>query len=335
MRIAINGFGRIGRNFLRTIFANSDARKHLEVVAVNIGPASIDSVAHTFKYDSLMGMYSGDVALERGYLIVDSVRIQVIAQADATKLPWQQLAVDWVVDCSGKFTHRLDAQKHIDAGARAVLISAPAHDEDVTIIPGVNDELFNKSNHKIVSLGSCTTNALLPMLKVVNDEFTIEHALMTTVHAYTNSQALLDIEDKDLRRSRAAAINIIPTTTGAMKVAGKVIPELQGKLEGMALRVPVPKVSIIDLVFKTTKPLTVESINTAFLKAAQSSMKNIMKFTKEPLVSTDFNNDDHSVIIDSLLTTVTGTNLGKAFGWYDNEWGYSCRLRDFLVRDAQ
>lgn len=334
LRIAINGFGRIGRNFLRTILDDKKAASQLTVVAINVGPASIDAVAHMFKYDSLMGTYEGTVTLENGYLVIDTLRIQILAEADATKLPWNKLAIDWVVDCSGKFTHRQDAQKHIDAGAGAVLISAPAHDEDVTIIPGVNDHLFNKSKHKIVSLGSCTTNALLPMLKVINDDFIIEHAVMTTVHAYTNSQALLDIEGKDLRRSRAAAINIIPTTTGAMKVAGKVIPELRGKLEGMALRVPVPKVSIVDLVFKTKKPISVEAINNAFLKAAQGSMKNIMKFTTEPLVSCDFNNDSHSVIIDSLLTTVTGQNLGKAFGWYDNEWGYSCRLRDFLMRDA-
>lgn len=332
MRIAISGFGRIGRNFLRTILLDEQARKKLAVVAINIGPEKKEFVAHMFKYDTLMGTYPGNVVMKDDELIVDDYRIKIVAQADPAALPWKSLAIDWVVECSGHFTNREGAQKHVQAGAQHVLISAPAKDEDVTIIPGVNDAAYDCNKHVIVSLGSCTTNALVPMLKVMHDSFIIEQCLMTTVHAYTNSQVLLDVEDHDIRESRAAALNIIPTSTGAMKVAGKVIPELEGRIQAMAIRVPVAKVSIVDLTCVTKKSVTKESINAAFEQAAAGAMKGILGITMEPLVSSDFNGDSRSSIVDGLLTSVSGSTMSKTFGWYDNEWGYSCRLRDFLMR---
>jgi glyceraldehyde 3-phosphate dehydrogenase len=238
-----------------------------------------------------------------------------------------------VVECTGKFTKREGAQKHISSGAQHVLISAPAHDEDVTIIPGVNDAAFDAKKHRIVSLGSCTTNALAPLLKVLNDEFVIEQSLMTTVHAYTNSQVLLDVETKDLRRSRAAALNIIPTTTGATKVVTKVLPELAGRVQGCALRVPVAKVSLIDLSFTTQKPISAPMINELFARAALTQqLRSIIAITHDPLVSSDFSANPHSVTIDGLMTATSGDHMGKVFGWYDNEWGYSMRLKDFLLQ---
>lgn len=334
MNIVINGFGRIGRTFLRTIMADEAAKKKLNVVAINIGPARIEHVAHLFKYDSVMGAYPGEVELIGNVLNVDGNAIKLLAELDAQKLPWKQLNVDWVVECTGKFTKRELASQHLTAGARAVLISAPATDEDVSIVPGVNDAVFDKNNHKIVSLGSCTTNALVTMLKVVHDAFAIERAFMTTVHAYTPSQMLLDNDEKDLRRARAAAINIIPTSTGAQKVVGKVMPELDGLVQAMALRVPVPKVSLIDLVVHTKKAVTRDAINQAYERAARERMRGILAITYEPLVSSDFSGNPHSSIVDGLLTAVHGEHAAKIFGWYDNEWGYSCRLRDFLTRDA-
>lgn len=331
IRIAINGFGRIGRNFLRIVLHDSKALKNIDVVAINIGPAKKEFVTHMFTYDTLMGTYQGSVALEGNELVIDGKRIQLVTEVDPVNLPWKKLGIDWVVECSGHFTKREGASKHLQAGAGSVLISAPAHDEDVTIIPGVNDGMFDPNKHKLVSLGSCTTNAVLTMLKVLHDTFTIERSFMTTVHAYTNSQVLLDVEAKDLRRSRAAAVNIIPTTTGAMNVMGKVIPDLAGCVEAIAIRVPVTKVSLIDLTIITKESLTVDAINAAFTKAAQSTMRGILAITTEPLVSSDFNGNSHSSIIDGLLTTTCGQYSGKAFGWYDNEWGYSSRLKDFLL----
>lgn len=330
-RIAINGFGRIGRNFLRTIMQDAQALKKIEVVAINIGPARLDYTAHMFKYDSLMGTYKGEVVLQTDALIIDGHQIKIFALADPSQLPWKALDIDWVVDCSGRFTDRCGASKHLAAGAGFVLISAPAKDEDVSIVPGVNNAAFDAKKHKIVSLGSCTTNALLATLKVLNDAFSLEKGFMTTVHSYTNSQVLLDVEDKDLRRSRAAAINIIPTSTGASKMVGKIIPELSGKIEALAMRVPVAKVSIIDLTFTAQKKLDIQAINDAFFKASQDSLKGILNFTLIPLVSSDFSMDPHSVIIDGLLTCVAGSSMGKVLGWYDNEWGYSERLKDFIL----
>ena len=332
IRVAINGFGRIGRTFLRCLLADAQALKKVNVVAINIGPAKPDFVAHMFKYDSVMGTYPGSVSMEQDELVVDGHRFKIFAQADPAQLPWKALEVDWVVECTGKFTKRDGAAKHIAAGARKVLISAPAKDEDITIIPGVNESAYDAKNHAIVSLGSCTTNAFVTMLKVMHETFVVEHCTMTTIHAYTNSQVLLDVEDKDLRRSRAAALNIIPTTTGAMKMVAKVIPELAGKVEALSIRVPVAKVSLIDMTFTTQKPVTAQAINDAFMMSANGSLKNILDITMLPLVSCDYSGNSYSTTVDGLLTATCGDRIGKAFGWYDNEWGYSCRLRDFLVK---
>lgn len=330
IRIAISGFGRIGRTFLRCLLRDKKTLEHIQIVAINVGNSQPDTVAHMFKYDTLMGTYSASVHMDGDELVIDDYRIKIVAELDPEKLPWKKLAIDWVVDCTGHFTTRDGAAKHITAGAQRVLISAPAHDEDVAIIPGVNEELFDAKKHTIVSLGSCTTNAFMTMLKVLNDEFGIERGCMTTTHAYTNSQVLLDVDAKDLRFSRAAALNIIPTTTGASKMLAKVIPSLAGKISAIAIRVPVGKVSLIDLVFETKTNLSIEGIHKAFTHAAETHMKNILALTMEPLVSSDFSGNDNSVIIDGLLTNVNGT-MGQVFGWYDNEWGYSMRLRDFLL----
>jgi len=327
MRIAINGFGRIGRSFLRCIIEDNN---QIDVVAINIGKSEPEFVAHMFKYDTLMGTFKGNVSLEGNEIIINNHRIQIIAELDAAKLPWKRLDIDWVVDCSGKFTHRQDAQKHIQAGAKRVLISAPAHDEDIAIIPGVNEELFNAQKHHIVSLGSCTTNAFLPTLKVIDDAFGIVRGCMTTTHAYTNTQVLLDVEAKDLRFSRAAALNIIPASTGAASMVEKVIPHLAKNVSAVAIRVPVGKVSLIDLVFEAQKELSVNDIHAAFNHAAEKRMKNIVALTMEPLVSSDFSGNPHSVIIDGLLTHAY-QSMGQVFGWYDNEWGYSMRMKDFLM----
>ncbi|MDR3551180.1 MAG: type I glyceraldehyde-3-phosphate dehydrogenase [Candidatus Babeliales bacterium] len=330
LRIAINGFGRIGKSFLRACLRDSKALEKMQVVAINIGPADINYLAYLFTYDTTMGKYQGDVRLEGDQLIIDNHRIKILAQKDPALLPWADLNIDWVVECTGHYTKRDGALKHLQAGAKKVLISAPAHGEDVTIVPGVNAQLYDAQKHSIVSLGSCTTNAVTPMLKIMNDAFTIQHAMMTTIHAYTNSQVLLDVEGEDERRSRAAALNIIPTTTGAMKVVAKVLPELEGLIEGLALRVPVANVSLVDLTVITKKEVTAQLINQVFMDASKGDLKDIISFSTLPLVSSDFIGDAHSVIIDSELTSTTGKNMSKIFGWYDNEWGYSNRLKDFL-----
>jgi glyceraldehyde 3-phosphate dehydrogenase len=330
-RIAISGFGRIGRNFLRAVLSDPKAAKHLDLVAINIGPANRESLAHMTKYDSLMGTYPGSISFAKDELIIDGKRIKILSEVDPARLPWKKLKIDWVVESSGHFTTREGAQKHLDAGAKAVLITAPGKDEDASIIMGLNQKSFNSKKDKIVSLGSCTTNAVIPMLKVMQDTFGISTGSMTTIHAYTNSQVLLDeVEGRDLRMARAAAINIIPTTTGAMKMLSKVMPELAGKINGIAIRVPVAKVSLIDLAFVAQKRVTVEEIHAACKKAAAGPMKNIMHVSMEPLVSSDYAGSSYSVIIDGLLTNVQG-NLANIFGWYDNEWAYSVRLKDFLL----
>jgi glyceraldehyde 3-phosphate dehydrogenase len=335
MRIAVNGFGRIGRNFVRALLQDERARKSIELVAINIGPGDREAIPYIFKYDTLMGTFQGAVSLESHHTLhLDGVTVPLLAESSPEAINWKQYDVDWVVDCSGHFTHREDAEKHIAAGARAVLISAPAHGEDITIIPGVNTAAFNASKHKIVSLGSCTTNALMPMIKCLHDAFTIRQGFMTTVHAYTNSQVLLDVSvGGDVRRSRAAALNIIPTSTGAMKVLSKVMPELEGKMQGFALRVPVGKVSILDVVIQTGKTMKVEDIHNAVRAASKGAMDGIMDLSLEPLVSSDYSGNPHSVIIDGLLTEADGT-MAKVVGWYDNEWAYSVRLKDFLLHCA-
>jgi glyceraldehyde 3-phosphate dehydrogenase len=330
MRVAVNGFGRIGKAFLRAVLSDEVAKKKVDIVAINSGPGATDIVAHLVKYDSLMGTYPGDVSSQDSTLYIDDKKIQLVAQCDPTQLPWKELAIDWVVDCSGRFTHRAIAQKHRYAGAKKVLISAPAHDEDIAIIPGVNDNLFDPHKHAIVSLGSCTTNACMPLLKVLREECSLKRACITTVHAYTNSQSLLDSDGKDLRFARAAGLNIIPTSTGASSMIGKIIPELADAIEVSSIRVPVAKVSLLDVTFIADKSLTVEMINTAFRHASKTTLNRILAITDQQLVSTDFYNNPYSVVIDASLTKAMGS-MGKVFGWYDNEWAYSLRMKDFLL----
>ncbi len=330
LTIAINGFGRIGRTFLRTILEDPIARKRIKIAVINVGPADPKCTAHMFQYDTIMGTYPGEVSMKKNELIIDKMRIKIISQCEPKKANWKKYRVQWVVDCSGCFTRADAAQQHLDAGAKHVLISAPAKEEDITIIPGVNEQDFNPKTDKIVSLGSCTTNAFATMLKVLDDAFGIKHGFMTTIHSYTNTQVLLDVECKDLRRSRAAALNIIPTTTGASKLIGKVLPHLDGKIQAVAVRVPVAIVSLIDLVFVTKKPITAVKINNVFVRAAENDMRNIVDVSMEPLVSSDYIGNPYSVVIDGLITDAN-KNMGKVFGWYDNEWGYSERLKDFLV----
>lgn len=329
MRIAINGFGRIGRNFLRTILQDAKAREKIIIAVINIGPARYESVAHMFKYDTLMGSFNGSVVVENKELVINGYRIPLIAEKDPALINWAHYAVEWVVESSGHFTQRAAAQKHLVSGVHGVLISAPAHEADITIIMGINNHLFNEKSDRIVSLGSCTTNAIVPMLDVLDKKFGIESGAMTTVHAYTNTQVLLDVETSDLRRSRAAALNIIPTSTGSSDLIGTLLPQLKDKIVTTALRVPVAKVSLIDLTFWTRTQLSSAIINDAYLQAQSGYLKNIMAVTHEPLVSTDFYGNNSSVVIDSLMTHAHG-NMGQVFGWYDNEWGYSERLKDFL-----
>lgn len=337
--LAINGFGRIGKNFLRALLVDEEARKKLRVAALNIGPSDPQAVAHAFKYDTLLGTFDGDVRYHNDHLLIITsgytLSIPVFAQTDATALPWSKLGIDWVVDASGRYTHAADAQKHIKAGAKHVLITAPAHEEDIAIVPGVNHEQFDKDKHIIVSLGSCTTNALVPMLDVMDKTFGIEYAQMTTVHAYTNTQHLLDVEasSKDLRKNRAAACNIIPTSTGATQVVSKILPQLEGKVTGSALRVPVPVVSLVDLCITSKKKMTQQGVAQAFTDAADGYLYGLLEYSEIPLVSSDYARNPHSVIVDGALTQLVGHSV-KLFGWYDNEWGYSNRLKDFLLFTA-
>lgn len=329
MKIAINGFGRIGRTFLRTLLQDPNAQKKCQVVAINIGPAKIEAVAHMFKYDTIMGTYPGAVSVSGDTLKIDEYAIKLYAIKDAHDLPWAKEKIDWVVDASGRFTQADQAQLHLKSGAQHVLITAPASGDDVSIIPGVNHEKFDSDTHKIVSLGSCTTNAFIPMLKVLHDEFGIINGFMTTIHAYTNSQVLLDVEGESLRLARAAALNIIPSTTGAAKMLTKVMPEIGGLIKASSIRVPVGIVSLIDLTVSTKQEVTAYAINKAFEQASQDYLSGIMAVSHEPLVSSDYRGSFHSVTIDALSTDVVG-NTAKVMGWYDNEWGYSCRLKDFL-----
>jgi glyceraldehyde 3-phosphate dehydrogenase len=329
MNIAINGFGRIGKNFFRTIYADPQVRQTLRVKAINIGSGSFDDVPYFVTYDTLMGTSAQPVQLKGDTLYVADHAIKLLAHKDPLACTWGDFDIDWVVDCTGAFTKAEDAALHLQAGARFVLISAPAQGEDVSIIPGINDALFDPHIHKIVSLGSCTTNAFLPMLKVLHEQFGVAYASMTTTHAYTNGQALLDAPAKDLRRSRAAALNIIPTSTGVAQMVQKVMPELGSVIDAIAIRVPVGKGSLIDLVVNTKKSVSAAALNEAFVQASQSSLKGILAITDQPIVSSDCWGTTYSVIIDGLLTRGNGT-MAKVFGWYDNEWGYSMRLRDFL-----
>lgn len=297
------------------------------MVAVN-DLADAQTLLHLLKYDSTFGKLEVEMKAEDGYLVVGKERMRHLSEKDPSKLPWRELGVDLVIEATGVFTDREGASKHLEAGAKRVLITAPAKNPDITIVPGVNETQYDPSKHRIISLGSCTTNCLAPLLKVLEENFGVEKCLMTTVHAYTNDQRVLDLVHRDLRRARAAAVSIIPTTTGAAKAIFEVIPSMKGKSHGIALRVPVPDVSVVDLVALLKRETTAEEVNAAFKRAAEGSLKGILAYTEEPLVSCDFIGDSHSSIVDGSLTTVIGGNLVKVIAWYDNEWGYSCRLVD-------
>jgi len=337
LKIAINGFGRIGRTFLRTIMLDPQALQKLDIVAINLGPAGENSdpseVARLFKYDSIMKIFPGDVHSDEKTLTINNYRITLYTERDPENLPWKALDIDWVVEASGKFTTKEGALRHITAGSKKILITAPGTDEDITIVPGINDTAYNPDKHTVVSLGSCTTNCFAPLIKVLHETFTISHGLMTTTHAFTNDQVLLDVQHHDPRRARAATMNMIPTKTGADKVITKIYPDLLGKLKASAIRVPVPIVSVIDFTFITEKPITREIINQVFETYSKTSLKNILEYVTEPLVSSDFTGNTHSCIFDSLLTQSVGT-MGKVFAWYDNEFGYSSRLKDFLLHNS-
>ena len=338
MRIAINGFGRIGRTFLRVLLekgvGGNGGNGGVEVVAINIGTLNPELVAHTFKYDTTMGVFEGAVSVSGNVLTIGSHKILLFAELSAESLPWRSHSIDWVVECSGHYTKAEDAYQHIRAGAKKVLISAPATGADCTVIPGVNNQIFDANNHLIVSLGSCTSNALLPMLKVIHEACGIKRAFVVTTHAYTNTQALLDggaSSSKDLRKHRAAPLNIIPASTGADRMVGEVLPELQGRVSALAIRVPVSNVSLLEVTWVAERAVSTESILAAFDSAAsKGALQGILLTTAEQLVSSDYLKHPASVIIDKPLCSVR-EDMGTAFGWYDNEWGYSCRLRDFLV----
>ena len=325
IRVGINGFGRIGRNILRAALHDKD----IDFVAVNdITDAA--TLAHLLKYDSILGNLEEDVTAEGDTIKVAGRSIKVLAVKNPADLPWRSLGVEYVIESTGLFTDADKAKAHIDAGARKVIISAPAKGEDITIVLGVNDDKYDPKNHKIVSNASCTTNCLAPIAKVLNDTFGIVKGQMTTVHSYTNDQKILDLPHKDLRRARAAGQSMIPTSTGAAKAIYLAIPELKGKLDGVAIRVPTPNVSVVDLTVQTAKPATAEEVNAAFKKAAAGPMKGVLQVTDEELVSIDFRGNPASSVVDAPLTKVVDGNLVKVFSWYDNEWGFSHRMRDLI-----
>ncbi|HEV2527830.1 MAG TPA: type I glyceraldehyde-3-phosphate dehydrogenase [Thermomicrobiales bacterium] len=329
-RVGINGFGRIGRNVFKAI-EKSGYSDLFEVVAVNdLSPN--ESLAHLLKYDSTYGRYDADVSATEDEIIVNGRTIQVLSEREPASLGWGDLGVDLVIESTGRFTDAEGARGHITAGAKKVIISAPAKGEDITICLGVNETSYDPGSHSIISNASCTTNCLAPVAKVVLEQFGIKRALVTTVHSYTADQVLVDGPHKDLRRARGAAQNIIPTTTGAAKAVGLVLPELKGKFDGFSLRVPTPTVSIIDLVAETEKPVTSEQLNEAFRQAADTdALRGILAYTDEKLVSSDFRQDSHSAVVDGPSTMVTGDTLAKVVAWYDNEWGYSCRVADLTA----
>ena len=327
VKVGINGFGRIGRNAFKAALAkNYDS---FEVVAIN-DLTDAATLAHLLKYDSCFGKFDGEVEAKDDVLVVNGKEIKVLAERDPANLPWKDLGVDIVLESTGLFTARDKAAKHIDAGAKKVVISAPAKNEDITIVMGVNEDKYDPANHHVISNASCTTNCLAPVAKVVHEKFGIKKGLMTTVHSYTNDQRILDLPHKDLRRARAAALSIIPTTTGAARAVALVLPELKGKLNGFAMRVPTPTVSVVDLVAELEKPATAEEINAALKEAAEGSMKGILGYEEEPLVSIDFKGDSRSSIVDALSTMVIDGSLAKVVAWYENVWGYSCRIADLI-----
>ncbi|MDI3500392.1 MAG: hypothetical protein PWQ23_645 [Thermoanaerobacter sp.] len=331
VKVAINGFGRIGRNVFRAAFKKN---VDLEFVAIN-DLTDAKTLAHLLKYDSTFGKFEGEVSYTDDALIVNGKEIKIFKETDPAKLPWRELGVDIVIESTGRFTNKDDAIKHIHAGAKKVIISAPAKNEDITIVMGVNENMYDPANHHVISNASCTTNCLAPIAKVINDKFRIKKGMMTTVHSYTNDQRILDLPHKDLRRARSAAMSIIPTTTGAAKAIHLVIPELEGKLNGFAMRVPTPDVSVVDLVAEVEVPVTAEEVNAALKEASETYMKGILGYSEEPLVSMDYKGDDRSSIVDAPLTMVIDGTLVKVVSWYDNEWGYSNRVVDLAKYIAE
>jgi glyceraldehyde 3-phosphate dehydrogenase len=327
IRVGINGFGRIGRQVLRA--AKQQNVADIEFVAVN-DLTDTKTLAHLFKYDSVHRTYQGDVEAGNGSIIVDGAEVKVFAEKDPSALKWRDLGVDVVLESTGRFTSADAARKHIDAGAKKVIISAPAKGEDITIVMGVNETKYDSAKHTIISNASCTTNCLVPMVKVVKDAFGFVRGSMVTIHSYTNDQNVLDLPHKDLRRARAAALSIIPTTTGAAKATSLVMPELKGKIDGISIRVPTPDVSLTDLAVVVDKPVTMEQVNAAFKAAADGPMNGILQYTDEELVSADYIGNPHSCILDAKSTNVVDGLLIKVSGWYDNEWGYACRCVDLL-----
>jgi len=326
IKIGINGFGRIGRNVFRASYQDPD----VEITAVN-DITDANTLAHLLKYDSVLGILDAEIQAKKDSIFVDGREIKVFTERDPGNLPWKDLGIPVVIESTGLFRKRPDAAKHIEqGGAEKVIISAPAIDPDITVVLGVNEGLYDPENHHIISNASCTTNCLAPPTKVLHEEFGIEKAFMTTIHAYTSDQRILDTPHKDLRRARAAALSQIPTTTGAAKAVGLVMPELKGKIDGIAIRVPTPNVSIVDLVALLSKNITVEEANNAIKNAAQGKLKGILDYSESPLVSIDYTSNPHSSIVDGLFTRVTEGNLIKVLAWYDNEWGYSCRLKDLV-----
>ena len=326
VKIGINGFGRIGRNFLR---ATRKRGAELNIVAVN-DITDPKTLAHLLKYDSVFGRFDGEVSVEGDGIVVDGNRIKVLAERDPANLPWKELGAEIVIESTGLFTDREKAQKHAEAGAQKVIISAPAKGEDITIVMGVNDQDYDPAEHNVISNASCTTNCVVPMAKVLGDAFGIQRGFMTTIHAYTNDQNLLDLPHKDLRRARAAAINVVPASTGAAKASSLALPALKGKMDGLAMRVPVPDGSVTDLVCVLEREATVEEVNDAFRKASETgSLKGLLAYSEDPIVSSDIVGSAYSCTFDSPLTMAIG-NLVKVIGWYDNEWGYSNRLVDLV-----
>ena len=327
IKVGINGFGRIGRNIMRAAMQKSD--ESIEFVAVN-DITNPETLAHLLKYDSVLGNLSDNVRVDGDGLSVGAHHFKVLSERDPSALPWSELEVDIVLESTGLFTKREDASKHLAAGAKKVIVTAPAKGPDVTLVLGVNDEKYNAAEHHIISNASCTTNCLAPVAKVLHEQFGLRRGWMTTIHAYTNDQKLLDLPHSDLRRARAAGISMIPTTTGAALAVGQVLPELKGKLDGIAMRVPTPNVSVVDLVAEVEKPTTAEEVNTAFESAANARLHGILHLSKDPLVSIDFKGNPHSSIVDAAYTKVMDGNFIKVLSWYDNEWGYSSRCVDLV-----
>ncbi|MBN1351328.1 type I glyceraldehyde-3-phosphate dehydrogenase [candidate division KSB1 bacterium] len=325
IKVGINGFGRIGRNVLRAAVNN----RNIDIVAVN-DITDAKTLAHLLKYDSTFGKFPGEVHAEEGTIVVNGKKIKALSEKEPSALPWKELGVKLVIEGTGIFRDRAGAGKHLAAGAEKVLITAPAKEPDNTIVMGVNHKTYDHKSHHIVSNASCTTNCLAPFTKVVLDNWGIKCGLMTTIHSYTNDQRILDLPHKDLRRARSAAVSMIPTTTGAAKAVGLVLPQLKGKLDGMAIRVPTPNVSLVDVTFQLEKEATAEALNAAFVKAANGELKGILGVSDEPLVSIDYNMNSNSSIVDMLSTTVIDKTMAKILSWYDNEWGFSCRVIDLI-----